>query len=127
MAKKKSGAKILYTSKGQRRNVARATILAMRRDRRLNPSVASIFQRAEHRSMVLSRPKDRNLATLYKKYSDQELVKARAEGLFKQFQGAGVTWAACVQAAKTDYVGQLEMKYGRINVKVKEKLKESGK
>ena len=125
MAKGKT--KTPYTSKGQRRNVARSTINAMRVDRRLNPSVESIFQRSEHRRMILSRPKDRSLARLYKKYSEQQAVELRAEGLFKQFQGAGVTMAACIQAVKTDYIGALEMKYGRINVKVKEKLKESGK
>lgn len=124
---RKSGVKTPYTSKGQRPNVARTTINAMRRDRRLNPSIASIFQRAEYRSMVLSRPKDRKLANLHKKYVEQEQIKSRAEGLYKQFIGAGVTWAACVQAVKTDYIGQLEMKYGRITAKVKEKLKESGK
>ncbi len=124
---KGSGKKTPYTSKGQRPNVARKTVNAMRRDRRLNPAIDSIFQRMDHRRMVLSRPKDRNLAKLHKKYSTQEQVKNRAESLFKQFQGAGVTWAACIQAVKTDYIGQLEMKFGRINVKVKEKLKESGK
>lgn len=127
MAKGKSGTKTPYTSKGQRPNVARKTINAMRRDRRLNPSVDSVYARAEHKRIVLSRPKDRSLATLHKKYIAEEQIKLRAESLYKQFQGAGVKWSACVQAVKTNWITQLEMKFGRINVKVKEKLKESGK
>lgn len=118
MASKKS--RPTYTSKGQRRCVARKTLNAMRRDRRENPSIDSLFQASDHRRLVLGRPKDKNLAILYKKYVEEDRVNSRAEDLFKSFKSAGVTWAACVQAVKTDYIAQLEMKFGRAP-KTKEK------
>lgn len=120
MAKHKSGVKTPYTSKGQRPNVARRTVNAMRRGRRIAPSVESISQRAEHRNMVLSRPKDRSIATLHKKYVEQDRIQRRASELFKQFQGAGIKWSACIQAVKTDWIAQLEMKFGRIKSNTKE-------
>ena len=99
----------------------------MRRDRRLNPSLASIFQKMDHKRAILSRPKDKNVAAQFKKYTEAEQVRLRAEGLQKQYQGVGIKYSACVQAVKTNYIPQLEMKFGRIDVKVKEKLKASGK
>ena len=37
---------------------------------------------------------------------------AEAERLWLQYKDKGVTWAACVQAVKTDWVIQLRAKYG---------------
>lgn len=106
-----------YISKGQRKCTARKTINAMRRDRRENPSIKSIFQSSEHRRTILGRPKDKNLAVLYKKYVEEDRIKSQAENLYRKFQAAGIHWAACVQAVKTDHMGQLEMRYGSVKGK----------
>ena len=116
-----------YTSKGERRNVARKTVNAMRRERRLKPTLESIFQKMDHKRLILSRPKDKSVADQFKKYVDNDQIKLRAEALQKQYRGVGIKYSACVQAVKTNYVPQLEMKFGRIDVKVKEKGKASGK
>ncbi len=116
-----------YTSKGERRNVSRKIVNAMRRDFRLNPSLRSIFQKMDHKRLILSRPKDKSVADQFKKYTEAEQVRLRAESLQKQYQGVGIKFSACVQAVKTNYIPQLEMKFGRIDVKVKEKGKATHK
>lgn len=40
-----------------------------------------------------------------------EGIEARARELYEQFKDAGVTWAAAVQAVKTDWVAQFVVKW----------------
>ena len=117
MARKSSATKSAYISKGQRPNVSRKILNSMRRERRENPSVKSMFQKSDHRRLILSRSKDKSIAELHRKYVEEDRVIASANNIFLKYKSAGIKWAACIQAAKTDYLGQLEMKYGSIKVK----------
>lgn len=101
MGKKSKGTS--YTSKGERPNVARKTVNAMRRERRLNPSVASMIQRAEARKSARG--------DLRKRYDKEDSILRTAQDLYARYQGIA-EWSACVQAAKTDWVSQFHNKYG---------------
>jgi len=102
---KKSGTS--YTSKGERPNVARKTVLAMRRERRQDRSSESVFQRQVARAAARGE--------LRKKYDAEDSMMRVAQDLWSRYQGV-VDWAACVQAAKTDWVSQFHNKYGpRLN------------
>ena len=102
MGKKKGGKSQGYVSKGTHRNVAKWCCNAMRRER--EPTVESILQRERMRSECRD-PK------LREKYAEENRVKSAATDLFARYSGIA-TWAACVQAVKTDSVSQFHNKYG---------------
>lgn len=66
----------------------------MRRERRARTGLHARFEHARNAS-----PQERR-------------VMEEAERLWLQYKDKGVTWAACVQAVKTDWVSQLRAKYG---------------
>jgi hypothetical protein len=99
-----------YTSKGQRRNVARKLVNAMRRDRRANPSLGMLLARLTYRN-DLGRRKDKDSQARFTNLLAKEAVYNRALELFDKYKSAGVTWAACVQAIKTDWVPSFETKW----------------
>tara|TARA_R110001606_G_scaffold397597_2_gene574564 strand:+ start:12768 stop:13061 length:294 start_codon:yes stop_codon:yes gene_type:complete len=66
---------------------------AMRRERRANPSAEDIIRRQKTET-----PEKRS-------------VRERAEALQGELKSKGVTWAACVQAIKTDWIAQLKNKH----------------
>lgn len=105
-----------YKSKGERPSLSRKVKNSMRRDFTANPSLKSIFQRSEHRSFIISRPKDPKVSELRKKYLDQDSVKSRAGDLFEKYKEYGVTWSACVQAVKTDWISNFEEKWNQIKL-----------
>jgi hypothetical protein len=65
----------------------------MRRERRANPTVEMIF--AQRKSET----------------PEKRRVRERAEELWRDYRSTGATWAACVQAVKTDWVSQFINKY----------------
>ncbi len=73
--------------------VSRKTRKMMRRARRANPSVDAILARQAAETPA------------------RRAVRLRAEELLARFGPAGATWAACVQAVKTDWVAGLIRKY----------------
>jgi hypothetical protein len=105
MAKKggKSKGKI---SQGLRPTVSRRLRNALRKDRRSTFSVESFFQR--ERSISANR--DKRLA---EKYASEERTLHTATDLFARYNSVA-TWAACVQAAKTEWVSQFHVKYGAL-------------
>ena len=46
-----------YVSKGQRRNVARKTINAMKSEKRLNPPVKDVLARMKYRQEIINKPR----------------------------------------------------------------------
>jgi hypothetical protein len=73
--------------------VSRKICKAMRRERRANPTAEMLL-----RQRAAETPEKR-------------LQREQAEELYKQFHSKGATWAACVQAVKTDWVGSFKAKY----------------
>jgi hypothetical protein len=75
------------------RNVSKRTLKAMRRERRENPPVETLLARRSRES-----PEERS-------------VREQAEDLFRRFHAEGVTWAAAVQAVRTNWVASLLAKH----------------
>ena len=65
----------------------------MRRDRRANPTVEMIF--AQRKSET----------------PEKRRVRERAEELWRESHSNGASWAACVQAVKTNWISQFMAKY----------------
>lgn len=68
-----------------------------------------------HRDFVISKMRPKELAN---KYIEEDRVERAAIELHTKYGEVGATWAACVQAVKTDYVPQFHLKYA-------EKMKEN--
>ena len=73
--------------------VSRKTVKLARREKRANPSLMQILRRRAEES-----PKKR-------------ATREKAEGLHREYASKGATWAACVQAVKTDWISQFKNKY----------------
>ncbi len=71
------------------RNVSARTLKAMRRERRQSPPVETLLARRRHES------------------AEQRSIREQAEDLHRRLQADDVTWAACVQAVKTNWVASL--------------------
>jgi len=102
---KKAGKSSGLVSKGERPNVSRKIRNAMRRDRRENPSNASLNQRAMHRANARGK--------LAEQYAKEDSIFNTAQGLFSRYSSVA-TWSACVQAVKTDYVSEFHNRYGSL-------------
>ena len=94
------------------RNVSRRTYNMMRRERRVNPALVDVLKRMEHRRGIISSPKGKKENELRDRYLDEDYVKQAAEKLFVQYKEINITWAACVQAIKTNFAEQLHSKWG---------------
>jgi len=70
----------------------------MRRERRANPTLEMLLAQRKAET-----PTDRR-------------VREQAQELWFQYGSEGATWAACVQAVKTDWVAQFKDKYPSGNV-----------
>ena len=108
MAEKK---KSKYVSKGLVRNVSRKTLIELRAERKKVFNLRSWKARNDHRNFILSRHEP-SYSKLRKRYEYEEFVSGRATDLFEQYKNAGITWAACVHAVKTDWVPKLHIKWG---------------
>ena len=75
-------------------------------------SINDIEKSRQHRDMVKARTHDRSYDRLRERYEWEDMVHNRALDLYSRFGPAGVTWAACVQAVKTDTVSTFTQKYG---------------
>lgn len=100
---KKGGKSKGVVSKGERSSVSKKLLNAMRQDRRANPSIESEMQRRKDRAAARG--------DLRKKHDKEDSEMRVAQDLFARYEGVA-TWAACVQAAKTDHVSQFHSKYG---------------
>tara|TARA_Y100000034_G_scaffold34222_1_gene41933 strand:- start:10497 stop:10862 length:366 start_codon:yes stop_codon:yes gene_type:complete len=109
MAKKKKSSGKKYVSKGQRPNVTRATKNAMKRERVTSPE--SLLQSLTIRNRIKFKPQNKQEKELSEKYFKEDDIAIKARQLFYKYQGCGVTWAACVQAVKTDYVELFQKKW----------------
>jgi len=94
------------------RNVSRRTYNMMRREKRTNPKLVDVLKRMEHREGIIFNPKGKKENELRDRYLDEDYVKRSAEKLFIQYEEIGITWAACVQAIKTNFAEQLHSKWG---------------
>jgi hypothetical protein len=65
----------------------------MRRERREKPPIDTLLARRSRES------------------GEERAAREQAEELFRRFHGEGVTWAACVQAVKTNWVASLLAKH----------------
>lgn len=102
MGKKRSSGKH-YVSKGERPNINKKTLLAVRRDL----SFERILQSEKHKSRVIQKPQSEAERALRLQYLETERVENKAQGLLKRFEKFGLTRAAAIQAVKTDCVSQL--------------------
>ena len=110
MAKK--GTKIGYTSKGQRRNVARKTVNMMRRERRANPRMEDVLKRMAYREAIINRPRGDKEKELSKRYDAEDKILLQAEELMDHYRDVGLPRSAAIQAAKTNFSEQLHAKWG---------------
>lgn len=99
-----------YTSKGQRRNVARSTIILMRKYRKEHKPLKDILKRLERRTRVINKPTF-DEKKLRQRYIEEEYIESAAYKIYMQYKEIGITWSACVQAIKTNYVEQLHNKW----------------
>ena len=111
MAKGKKSSGQHYTSKGERRNVSAWLTKATRRDRKENPSVKSMLQRAAHRQLVMNSPKSPKEKELAARYAEQDRVESQAFQLLEQYREAGLTRAEAIMAVKTSHLERLHSKW----------------
>lgn len=93
-------------------SITRNILNAMRRDNRANPTVAQLMARKTARDTVLDRKHDPRVAKLRERYEYEDFVQVQAAELMSRF-GEVATWAACVQAVKTDWIATFTNKYGQ--------------
>lgn len=101
-----------YTSKGQRRNVARKVRNAIRRERRADPPLSDVFQRMDFRNEVINKPRGSKQRELQDRYVEEDRVEQQAGKLLEQYREVGLPKSAAVQAVKTNYIEQLHGKWG---------------
>lgn len=111
MAKGKKSSGKHYTSKGERPNVSAKIRNALRRDRRARPNVDDMIRSWSARQEIISKPRGEKQRELRERYIAQEDVQYQAHKLYDQYRDAGITWAACVQAVKTNFVEYLHNKW----------------
>jgi hypothetical protein len=102
------------------RPVSRALVKAVRHARPPHILMENQMKREAHRSFVISRRNDPKLNALRERYEIEEMAELTAARLYDQYRDAGATWAACVHAAKTDWVAQFHMKWGERLRKLRE-------
>ncbi len=108
----KGGAKTGYTSKGQRRNVARKVRNAMKVARRLNPPMEDVIKRMDFRNEVINKPRGPKQRELQDRYVEEDRIEHQAGKLMEQYREVGLPRSAAVQAVKTNYIEQLHGKWG---------------
>ena len=109
MAKKPKGRN--YVSKGERSNISRSLRNELRRERRANPSMRSIFAKVDHKNTMLAKKGRDASKDLFLAKAD---IERRALELFNKYKSKGVEWSACVQAVKTNWIPQFETKWHNI-------------
>jgi len=109
------------------RNVSRKIHNMLRRERRADPALEDVLKRMEYRDMIISSPKGKKQHELRDRYLDENYVNQSAEKLFEQYKEIGITWAACVQAIKTNFAEQLHSKWGPRLKAHREEMKEKKK
>lgn len=105
-----------YISKGEFRNVSRKTVNALRRERRANPSLESIKAKRFYRDEIMNKQGNNSIKD---KIILQERQEATALQLYETYQSIGITWSACMQAVKTDWVSELHLKWSQLLAKSK--------
>lgn len=83
----------------------------MRSERKAKSPVVDVLKRMEYRSLVTAKPRGAKEIKLAERYIEEDNTRYNAAKLFEQYQEAGITWASCVQAVKTNYVEQLHNKW----------------
>ena len=109
------------------RNVSRKIYNMMRRHRRANPELVDILKRMKYRDGIIFSPKGKKEHELRDRYLDEDYTKQASEKLFIQYKEIGITWAACVQAIKTNFAEQLHSKWGPRLKAYREEMKEKEK
>lgn len=108
MAKKKRMGKGNYTSKGQRPNVSRKIRNAVKREKLDNNFLEGMLSRQKlTKDIKMKVGKNKRLTDQEQSFYNKLLVKKRAEELYGKWKRVA-TYAACVQAVKTDYIPQFE-------------------
>ena len=74
-------------------SVSRKTIKLARREKRANPPLMQILHRQAGET------------------PEKRAIREKAEGLYREYASKGATWAACVQAVKTNWISQFKNKY----------------
>src|SRR4051794_17121280 len=93
------------------RPVSRQIIKAVRRDRRTNPSIDMVLARLRFRDGVKSAARNPRLRAMRERIEREDHLEFTANQLYEQYRPFGCTWAACVQAVKTDWVPQFRAKW----------------
>jgi len=107
-----------YVSKGERRNVSRTTRNMMRRYRKASFNARSDTDKRAHRDLIMNKMGNQEA-------KDKIIVRERNESIalqiFETYKEVGITWGACMQAAKTDWVSELHYQWSQTLAKSKEK------
>lgn len=109
MGKKSTGKH--YVSKGERRNVSRKTRNMLRADKRANPDIEDVLKSLEFKTRIIDKPKGAKEKALQERYINEENTQQAALKIYEQYEKVGITWAACVQAVKTNFGEQLHTKW----------------
>ena len=110
MGKKKLRSK--YVSKGQRKSVSQKIKNDVKRN--TQKPLGDIVRSMRKVEEVLSRTRDASTSDQRKKIMNNEMIELSASRLYEKFGPKGATWAACVQAVKTDYVSSFTDKWSRV-------------
>lgn len=110
MGKKSTGKH--YVSKGERPSVNKKVLNKIRKMR--SWSAARDKASRDFRNNIIHRARrssDKEINRLAEKFKQEAAVESMALDLFDKYGSYGCTWAACIQAVKTDHVPQLKDKW----------------
>lgn len=103
--------KSAYVSKGQRPNISRKILNAMKSDRRTNPSVEDVMKRYKYRQEIINKPRNSKQKGLRERYLEEDRVDLQAHKLMDQYRDVGLSKAGAVHAVKTNFIEQLHSKW----------------
>jgi len=95
------------------KNLSRENRNALRREKSKTFDIKDWRRSQAQRQAVLERKGgDDATRKLKERYFEEEKIQKQASKLFEQYSDVGVTWAACVQAVKTDWVPSFHNVWG---------------
>lgn len=123
MAKRKGGKSKGYISKGGCPSVNKKLRNAIRKER--IPTPTSMAQSVAFREKIIKSPKTPEERILKKKFEKDDEIITEASRLWNNFRVAGMTWAAAVQAVKTEKTEEIKTAWQkRFRAWVKQQEKE---
>lgn len=123
MAKRKAQRK-KNVSKGLVPNVNGKLLNTIRHERKASPS--DLLKSEAKKDLTLRKPQNDKERELGKRYRKEKETNTEASKLYNRFSDAGVTWAGCVQAVKTNFTEQFMDKWNKKLKEVRRKNPRNG-